>query len=173
VIDFMDVTIREAAAADAGQLIALVQRISSEPDVDIAISPGEFNLTAEAEQEILAEYARSENSIYLVAEVGDRIVGILSLKGGNRTATRHAALISISVDKDWRNQGVGSQLMAQAIQWAHDTGILSRLELLVFASNEMAIHLYQKFGFIVEGRCRRAIFRNGEYLDNLLMALLL
>jgi RimJ/RimL family protein N-acetyltransferase len=79
----------------------------------------------------------------------------------------------MSIDKGWRDQGVGSKLMARAVEWAKGTGVVSRVELLVFTRNEMAIHLYQKFGFLVEGRQRRAIFRNGEYLDNLLMALLL
>jgi RimJ/RimL family protein N-acetyltransferase len=169
----MDVTIREAEPEDAEQIIALVQKISAEPDVDIALSLGEFNHTIESEQAILAEFSASENSIYLVAEAGGRIVGLLNCKGGNRKTIRHVALLSMSMDKAWRNQGVGSRLMASAIDWARGTGIVSRIELLVFARNEMAIHLYQKFGFIVEGRCRRAIFRNGEYLDDLMMALLL
>jgi L-phenylalanine/L-methionine N-acetyltransferase len=169
----MKVAIREAVPADAEQIIALVQKISAEPDVDIALSPGEFDHTNEAEQTILAEFAASENSIYLVAEAGDRIIGFLNCKGGNRKATRHVALLSISVDAAWRNQGVGSQLMARAVRWAQDTGIITRIELLVFARNAMAIHLYQKFGFVVEGRQKRAIFRNGEYLDDLMMALLL
>jgi RimJ/RimL family protein N-acetyltransferase len=169
----MEVAIRQAEPADAEQIIALVQKISAEPDVDIALSPGEFNLAIEAEQAILVEFAASENSIYLVAEVSDRIVGLLNCKGGNRKATRHVALLSILMDEAWRNQGVGSRLIARAIQWAQKTGIVSRIELLVFARNDMAIHLYQKFGFVVEGRQRRAIFRSGEYLDDLMMALLL
>jgi L-phenylalanine/L-methionine N-acetyltransferase len=169
----MEVTIREAAPEDAEQIIALVQKMSAEPDVDIALSPGEFYHTIESEGAILAEFAASENSIYLVAQAGDRIIGFLNCKGGNRKATCHVALLSISIDQAWRNQGVGSRLMAHAIEWARDTEIVNRIELLVFARNEMAIHLYQKFGFVVEGRQRRAIFRNGEYLDDLMMALLL
>jgi putative acetyltransferase len=169
----MDLTIRQAETEDAEQIISLVKKISGEPDVDIALAPGEFNLTIEAEREILAEYTRSENSIFLVAEAGGQIVGMLNCEGGNRKATRHVTTLGMSVDKAWRNQGVGSRLMAGAVEWARGNGVVSRIELLVFARNEMAIHLYQKFGFIVEGRCRRAIFRNGEYLDNLLMALLL
>jgi ribosomal protein S18 acetylase RimI-like enzyme len=159
----MDLTIRQAEPEDAGRIIALVQKISAEPDVDIALSPGEFNLTIEAEREFLAEYGRSENSIFLVADAGDQIVGMLNCQGGNRKATRHVTTLGMSVDKAWRDQGVGSQLMRRAVQWAKGTGIVSRIELLVFARNEMAIHLYQKFGFVVEGRCRRAIFRNGEF----------
>lgn len=169
----MEVTIRDAAPADAEQIIALIQKISAEPDVDIALSPGEPYHTIQAEKAILAEFAASDNSIYLVAEAGDRIIGFLNCKGGNRKATRHVALLSISIDEAWRDQGVGSRLMAHAIEWARATEIVNRIELLVFARNEMAIHLYQKFGFVVEGRRRRVIFSNGKYLDDLMMALLL
>jgi RimJ/RimL family protein N-acetyltransferase len=169
----MKVAIREAAPADAEQIIALVQKMSAEPDVDIALSPGERYHTIEDERAIMAGFAASENSVYLVAEAGDRIVGFLYCKGGNRKATRHVALLSLSIDEAWRNRGVGSRLMAHAIEWARNTGLIRRIELLVFARNEMAIHLYQKFGFVVEGRRRHAIFSNGEYLDDLMMALLL
>lgn len=169
----MDVTIRQAEPADAEQIIALVQRLIAEPEVDIPLSPGEFDMTIEAEQELLAEYASSENSIHLVAETGDCIVGFLNCKGGKRKATRHVAFLSISIDEAWRNQGVGNRLMTRAIEWARGTGVVSRIELLVFARNEMAIHLYQKFGFVIEGRQRRAIFRNGDFLDSFMMALLL
>jgi RimJ/RimL family protein N-acetyltransferase len=169
----MEVAIRAAVPADAEQIIALVQKMSAEPDVVIALAPDEPYHTIEAEQAILAEFAATENSLYLVAEVGDRIIGFLNCKGGKRKATRHVTLLSISLDEAWRNQGVGSRLMAHAMEWARNTGIIHRIELLVFARNEMAIHLYQKFGFVVEGRRRRAIFSNGEYLDDLMMALLL
>jgi RimJ/RimL family protein N-acetyltransferase len=169
----MKVAIRQAVPADAGQIIALVQKISAEPDVDIALEPGEIYHTIEAEGAILAEFAASENSIYLVAEAGDCIIGFLNCKGGNRKATRHVALLSISLDEAWRNQGVGSRLMAYAVEWARNTNIIHRIELQVFARNKMAIHLYQKFGFVVEGRQQRAIFRNGVYLDDLMMALLI
>jgi L-phenylalanine/L-methionine N-acetyltransferase len=169
----MDVRIRSAEPADAEQIIALVQRISAEPDVDIALSPGESYHTVEVEQAILTEFTNSENSIYLVAEAGDRIIGLLNCKGGHRMANRHVTLLSISVDEGWRNQGLGSQLVMRAVEWARGTGLVARIELLVFARNAMAIHLYQKFGFVIEGRRRRVIFRNGEYLDDLMMALLL
>jgi putative acetyltransferase len=88
-------------------------------------------------------------------------------------AIRHAVTLGMSVDQDWRRQGIGSQLMAQAIAWAKSTGIISRIELAVFERNEKAIRLYQKFGFEIEGKRRKAIFREGEYLDGLIMASLL
>jgi len=169
----MPATIREALPADSQQLITYIQRLCAEPDANIALSPGEFNLTVEAEQEILADYAAADNSIYLVAEIGDEIVGQLQCKGGTRQATRHAATLGMSVDRDWRHRGIGDQLLARAVQWARETLAVSRLELYVFARNETAIHLYTKHGFVIEGRRRRSIYRSGQYLDDLIMALLL
>jgi RimJ/RimL family protein N-acetyltransferase len=166
----VDIVIREAKPSDAEQLIAYVQRLSEEPESNIELSPGEFTLTAPEEEEILAEYARSENSLFLVAESGGQIVGALNCRGNQRQAIRHVVVLGMSVDRAWRGQGIGSQLLRHAIEWAEATGIVSRIELLVFERNEAAIHLYRKFGFVVEGRRRKAIFRDGKYLDDLMMA---
>lgn len=168
----MEVTVREARAADAGSLIAHVRRLADEPDAGIALSPGEFNLTVEEEQKILADYAASDNSVFLVAESGGQIIGALNLaQRGARRATRHTAVLGLSVRRAWRNRGVGRLLMARAVEWAKNTGIVSRVELFVFARNEVAIHLCQEFGFVIEGRRQKAIYRNAEYFDDLIMAL--
>ena len=169
----MNLIIREAEPSDAEQIIAYVRRLSEEPHSNIEISPGEFTHTVEEEAGFLAEFAQSENSIFLVAEVEGQIVGILNCKGSNRAAIRHAVMLGMSVDKDWRGQGIGSELMAQAITWAKSTNIVSRIELAVFERNEKAIRLYHKFGFEIEGKRRKVGFRDGEYHDGLIMALLL
>ena len=47
---------------------------------------------------------------------------------------------------------------------------LTRLCLTVWASNERAMHLYEKFDFVVEGRMKNYVFREGGYEDACLMA---
>jgi RimJ/RimL family protein N-acetyltransferase len=169
----MEVTIREANPADAAEIIAYMERLSAEPNSNIVVSPGEFTHNVEEEAARLSEFAASENSVFLVAEFDGKIIGALNCRGSNRKAIRHTVILGMSVDWDWRNQGIGSQLMVCAIEWAKNTGIVKRIELAVFERNKVAIHLYQKFGFEVEGKRRKAIFRDGEYLDGLMMALLL
>jgi len=169
----MKVTIREAEPRDAEQLIAHVERLAEESNADIPLAPGEFNLTAEEEREILTGYAGSRNSLFLVAELESQIVGALTCKGGTRQATRHSATLGISVHKGWRGKRIGTALMARAIEWATSTGVVTRIELKVLARNKIATHLYEKSGFQIEGRRRRAIHHNGEYVDDLIMALLL
>ncbi|HXV42144.1 MAG TPA: GNAT family N-acetyltransferase, partial [Anaerolineae bacterium] len=127
--------IREAQPSDAAPLLAYIRRLLAEPNINLPLTPGEFNFTVEEEQQLLADSAAAENSIYLIAEVSGQLVGEINCKGGQRQATRHSALLGLSVGQAWRNQGIGSALMAQAIDWARGTGIVTRLELQVYARN--------------------------------------
>ena len=47
---------------------------------------------------------------------------------------------------------------------------LKRLELTVYVDNAPAIGLYRKFGFEVEGTRRADAFRDGKFVDSLMMA---
>ena len=64
-------------------------------------------------------------------------------------------------------------MLRQAIDWARQTGIVQRIELEVYAVNKPAIHLYEKFGFEIEGCKRRYIYHRSAYFDLVIMALLL
>jgi len=81
--------------------------------------------------------------------------------------------IGMMVAAGWRGRGVGTALVAAAIDWARERG-LHKLSLGVFPHNEAAIALYRKFGFADEGRRIEHIRRaNGEQSDLVEMGLLL
>jgi RimJ/RimL family protein N-acetyltransferase len=168
----MSVIIREGRPEDAEHIIAYLQELAEELGIDVPLAPGEFNTTVEEEVKFIEKHRDAENSILLVVEDGGRIIGVLNCKGGTRKANRHATTLGISLLKDWRNQGIGHELMTRAIEWAKGTGIVTRIELSVFARNARAIHLYEKLGFVREGYCHRVFYQNGEYIDTLIMALL-
>jgi ribosomal protein S18 acetylase RimI-like enzyme len=77
------------------------------------------------------------------------------------------------VAQPWRGRGVGSALLAAAIEKARDEK-LHKLSLEVFPHNVAAIALYRRFGFVEEGRrvkhYRRA---SGEFWDSIVMGRLL
>ena len=79
--------------------------------------------------------------------------------------------IGMMVARDRRGRGVGSALVAAAIEWGRQNG-LHKLTLSVFPHNEAAIRLYRKFGFAAEGRLEKQIRRaNGELWDLIEMGL--
>lgn len=77
------------------------------------------------------------------------------------------------VAREWRGRGVGSALMQAAIAWGRERS-LHKLTLSVFPHNAAAIALYEKFGFVVEGRRVKQMRRqSGELWDLIDMGLLL
>jgi len=43
------------------------------------------------------------------------------------------------------------------------------LTLSLFATNRIAYHLYEKLGFIETGRIPKALFKDGKYIDEVMM----
>ena len=167
------IVIRPARPEDAAQIIAYARRVFAEPGINLITLADEFNPTTESEARLISEMNRATNSLFLVAEDDGRIVGQLTLQGGKRRNVRHAATLGITVGREYRGQGIGRRLMTYAIDWARAGHVLTRIELNVFVRNTNAMRLYESCGFVVEGRRRRAAHRDGEYLDDLVMALLL
>jgi ribosomal protein S18 acetylase RimI-like enzyme len=169
----MNIIIREATPDDAEKFVAFMQQVTEEQGINIPIMPGEYKTTVEDQRKILGEFAASDNSVFLLAEDNGHIIGYIDCKGFKRQVLKHAVLIGMSVHKDWRGKGVGTMLMAHAIEWAKSTNIVKRMELSVYERNTPARHLYEKFGFQIEGMRKNLIYENGRYLDDVMMALLL
>ncbi len=127
-------------------------RIATEPPVDVEARAATWALDGT-----------------LVAVAGAEIIGSLHVEQSRFGFGE----IGMAVGREWRGRGVGSALLAAAIEWARERG-LHKLSLAVFVHNAAAIALYGKFGFVEEGRRVKHFRRaNGELWDALEMGLLL
>ena len=103
----------------------------------------------------------------LVAIVDGQIVGSLHLD----VSPHGFGEIGMAVARDRRGQGVGSALLAAAVDEARRRD-LHKLTLAVFPHNDAAIALYRKFGFVEEGHRVKQLRRaNGELWDTLELGL--
>lgn len=109
------------------------------------------------------------NNHFIVAEAEGAPIGSASL---DRYAERraHAAGLGMMVADPWQGRGVGAALLGALTDLADNWLGLKRIELCVFADNGRAIALYEKFGFVEEGRQRAYALRGGLLVDSLLMA---
>ena len=170
----MNVEIREAVEEDAESLIRHIKVMTAEPNIPVPLAPDEFKYTVDEEKKLIEDSHGSDNSLFLLAVVDGKLVGELTCRAGSANkAHRHVATLGMSVAAGWRGKGIGAQLMSRAIEWARQTNTVKRIELRVFATNERAIRLYTKSGFVQEGSLRKAAFRDGKFHDILVMALLL
>ena len=86
-------------------------------------------------------------SLWLVAVCDDQVVGYV----GSQSVLDGADMMNIAVHPQYRKQGVAQKLILELICLLQDRGVKC-LALEVRASNEPAICLYQKLGFIQIGR---------------------
>lgn len=165
-----DVEIRPATRDDAAALIAHLKALAAEPGISIPLAPDEITLTVAEERDRIDGFTDNPRALLLVATRGPELLGELSVRGiSSRRAVAHVATLGMSVRADARGQGIGKALLEDALAWVEDAGF-TRLELQVYARNQPAISLYEKAGFVQEGR-RRAFIKEGEtFLDDLVMA---
>lgn len=166
-----EIIIREAEAADAGALILYLNKVAGESE-NLGFGAGEFEKSEEDEARFLEDNQEASNCHFLLALIGDEIVGELGYTGGHRLRTRHTGEMGVTVLKEFWGQGIGSLLIDTLLAWAQGTRIVTKVDLLVRADNERAIQLYERKGFEREGRIRRSICIDGTYHDALAMGLL-
>jgi putative acetyltransferase len=161
------VRVRRASPDDA----AAYARIMGDP----AIFPSLMQMPHTSEsiwRERLAETGASgKTDLLLVAERGTEVVGTAGLHPTSPAMRRrHALVLGLSVAPEAQGQGVGTALMAAICDYADNWVGALRLELMVYIDNVVALALYRRFGFEIEGTMRGYALRDGAYVDAYAMA---
>lgn len=112
----------------------------------------------------------SEQRINLIADMNGKAIGHLALLPRPKQREKHIADLAISIHSEHHGQGVGSQLMAAALELADNWLNMIRIELQVYSDNDAGIALYKKFDFNIEGEHKYASFSEGRYRHLLTMA---
>jgi ribosomal-protein-alanine N-acetyltransferase len=105
------------------------------------------------------ELTRNPSSHLMVAEAdqaaSNSVIGFI----GSWLLADEVHISTLAVHPEFRRQGTGEQLLLTLLHWAVNRGAeIATLEVRI--SNQAAIRLYQKFGFIISGR------KPGYYRDN-------
>lgn len=106
---------------------------------------------------------------YFVAEVEGTTVGYAGLRCA-QGRLRHSGSLFVAVDPGSHGQGVGTALLRVIIDLADNWLMLERLELTVLGTNPRAQALYERMGFVAEGRKRGSVISAGRYVDEIAMA---
>ena len=114
-----------------------------------------------------------ENMIAFVAEYAGKIVGYAIVYRSPHRSRKGIGDLAIYVHQDFHGVGLGTAMTERLLQEARKDG-MHKLQLSVVADNLVAIGLYAKFGFNVEGTSKDAFFGfDGKYHDMTIMGLVL
>ncbi len=163
--------LRVAGPDDAVALMRLKRRLDEETAF-MLLEPGERDTSTETLARHLEEVRRSANSVVIVADRHGEPAGYVELAGGRFRRNRSTTHVIIGVLAEASGHGVGTRLLEEAVRWAAARG-LRRVELNVMAHNRRAIALYERLGFVHEGRRVDCLLVDGVFRDELSMALIL
>lgn len=100
---------------------------------------------------------------FVVENSTQQLIGLFELIEINYI--HRSAEFQIIVAPDYQGQGFATEILNKALDYSFTILNLHKVYLLVAIENEVAVHIYEKAGFIEEGHLVEEFFINGRYQD--------
>jgi RimJ/RimL family protein N-acetyltransferase len=160
------ITTRSSTAEDAEAVSACVDAVSRERR-----HLGNTSGFSEEQTRAFISSLSDSGGIQIVVVAEGKIVGWCDVTPLPFEGMRHVGRLGMGLLPPFRGQGIGRRLVREILSHVFGKG-LTRVELEVFASNKIAVGLYEREGFVIEGRKRFARFLDGVTDDILIMGCL-
>lgn len=166
------ITYRPPCVDDAQKIVDFYNYVGGETSY-LSFEKDEYPLNVEDQISSIQSLQGNKTNIMLLAMDGDDIVGIATINSSHKMKARHEGELGIVVAQRYQNHGIGSVLIQKLLDWARGNGVTTRIRLDTRADNTMAVSLYLKLGFIVEGCCKNSTLLDGKYYDLYIMGMML
>ena len=123
------------------------------------------------EQEFLKKIGESKDDVWWMIDAQGKAIGATGIHLINWLDANAMTGIIIGEKDSW-GRGFGTEATRLMLDHAFGTLGLHRVALTVFEFNERAIRAYRRCGFVVEGRARESIWREGRWWDELAMSVI-
>jgi len=164
--------IRPICAKDAQKVIDLEVEVASQIEFHIS-PPEEFKISVEKKENEIRERLEDRTSLYMVAIIDSEIVAVLDARCHKQLRIKHVVWFAVNILKDFQNDGIGSAMMREFIAWAKTVDQIEKIGLHTHSTNNRAIGMYSKLGFIEDGRRIHDIKYDDYYADTVTMGMIL
>lgn len=107
----------------------------------------------------------------IINSENDKMIGTIALE--NIDSINRCAVLGIFIgDKNFRNNGYGSEAIKLLLDYGFNYLNLESIKLDLLEFNERALACYKKCGFKETGRRRKQRYINGKYYDIIMMDIL-
>ncbi|MFB6299658.1 MAG: N-acetyltransferase family protein [Halobacteriales archaeon] len=158
-------TIRQARQEDLSGLVGAIRQVASERTYIIAESVADEI----DHQEVLLRHNEIESRMFFVATVGSEVVGWVHLHAPELEKLSHTAELTVGVLEEYRGHGIGSHLLERGLEWAAANGY-EKIYNSIPSTNEEAITFLESHGWEIEAVREDHYKLDGDYVDEVMMA---
>ncbi|MDF1696614.1 MAG: GNAT family N-acetyltransferase [Saprospiraceae bacterium] len=163
-----EIIIREAQHSDAQALLSLKLDYLKNTTT-IPLFKDEYPDDLKSETQLIQRLEDEKNSVLVVAEHNNELIGNIDLNGNQRIKLFHTGVVGMGIKSDWRGCGIGTALLTYVIEWSRMNRFLKLIWLEVYQTNEAGLALYEKVGFNECGRIKDFFFENDTYIEKITM----
>ncbi|KAB1193869.1 GNAT family N-acetyltransferase [Haloferax sp. MBLA0076] len=161
----LDVTIRMAQNVDLESLVDAIHEVADEGRYIEAETVADVL----DHEEVVLRHNEVSSRMVFVATVEDELAGWVHLDLPEAEKLSHTAVLTVGTRPEYRGHGIGSRLLDTGVEWARDHGF-EKLYNSVPATNETAIEFLEGHGWETEAVRENHYKIDGEYVDEVMMA---
>lgn len=147
---------------------------NNQDDIKASYAGHPFPVNLEMEKDWYEKITRSNipTTVFGIEIQNEKqLIGLTFLKNINFIHRKAEFAIFIG-DKNERGKGYSKEATLQTLRFAFYQLGLNRIYLSVQSDNEAAIKLYENTGFQLEGEFRNSVYKNGRFMNELVMGIL-
>ena len=152
--------------------------IRQDPEVQSNVGTLLFT-NKEKQKQWFSNLCKDESRMYLILESTqmfenkkDATVKIGYVRMTDIDHKNKSVCVGGDIEYCYRGRKYGKEMYKLIFDLCFNQLGMNRVWLLVLETNERAKHLYERMGFKEEGRQRKAIYKNGKYIDYIMMSIL-
>lgn len=153
--------------------LEMLRELTNSPDFEKMIVGWSFPVSKRDQQKWFENCKNDASKLrYTIVTEEDGAVGMIGLRDidwKNGTASGLGMRIA---RKEIRTKGLATDAWMTLMRYAFDELRLNRINGSALAYNKASLRVCEKVGFKVEGTQRKAVYKNGEYVDLILMGCL-
>ena len=116
------------------------------------------------------EWYKKTNPNYLIIRYSDTRIGYVRLS--NYSEVNRNIMVGVDIAPEYRGQGLGKLTYEKLIPYLFEKYSLHKISLEVLSTNVVAINLYKKVGFEYEGTKHDEVYKNGKWVDSIIMSII-
>ena len=159
-------TIRPAIETDRSGLVGVIRQVAGGKTYTVAESVADI---VDHEETIVQE-SPIRSRMFFVATVSDEVVGWIHLEAPELEKLSHTAEITLGVLEEYQGHGIGGHLLERGLDWADEKGY-EKLYNSIPSTNEEAIEFFEAHGGAVEAVRENHYKYDGDYIDEVMLAL--